>query len=772
MNWINFIAASKYARGTEGHILSEDLVNRASQLESEAYHCVFDLVKEQLKIELDTGRTEVFNGKNRKIYSYHDQNSGVEGLLSFNQYAGAARPAFGVVQFDFDHAEDINISFKDAVGFIEWLGINAGVDLAFSGSKGFHVSVPFEYFGLEVSPELPKILHDLAASLSGFFKTLDVKVYNANRKFRILNTSHGKTKLYKTLVSKDWSVPEIIEYAKRRRTRWFTEIDRSNLKPLEVLVLAIQDSEKQHEYDKEKAGGQTDQTRFESYDGKICIQRLITDKCEEGGRNNTALVIAYDLFKTGKTKNYAIEVITKWANDNNLALTEALPIVDRAFSNSQYYNHGCQDSIKASKCSAKCPLWKKLDPEKRPIPVDAPKTIYLEAGKKTKLPAAHFIEEYLIRNVVTVDLSSTWFINSKQTNQAYLEDLIFVEALARKRTVDSCSKQVINSHLNVWTEKEKERLLLDLRNHIKYIGEEGELEKWLKAVKQDGDEADLSVLRHWIWQVKRKIFGLPVLNHIMPVFCGASGTGKSKAVEALIAPLRAVAADSDLKRLGESREDFSLIENYIMFLDEMAKAGSTDIETLKSKITATFIQYRKLGTNSLVKGPQNCSFIGTSNYSVVDVIKDPTSARRYYELWIKDRCDWKTINELDYLAIWRSVDETKARGYYEEVEATVKERQELIRDRDSVEEWLEYDNLKPVDGVGVKEVNSRDLYDQYIRFMEFQKRERYLVSINKFGRLMSTYTKRSRKEKTASYLIADYSKTSPQDRVERPEINF
>lgn len=795
MTWINFIAG-KYARGTEGHVLSDELVKRASLLESEAYHCVFDLQKELLKIEIDTGRTQIVDGKTKKIYSYHAQNSGVEGPLSFNQYEGPARPAFGLVQFDFD-SEDISISYRDALDFIEWVGVDT-YHLAFSGSKGFHVSIPLECFGLEVTPELPKLLHDLAAYLATsheknpqksvshpYFKTMDVKVYNANRKFRILNTKHSKTGLYKTLIHSKMTIEEVIEYSKQRRTSWFPELQVSA--PATSLVEAIEESRRQHAYDKAKAGNQNDQTRFESYDGKICIQRMISDKCEEGGRNNTALVIAYDMFKTGKTKDYAVEIMTKWAAANNLELSEALPIVDRAFSESQYYNHGCQDSLKAAKCSAKCPLWKKLDPEKRPIPVDAPKTVYIEAGKKNKMPAAHFIENYLVQNVITIDLSKLWFVNGKLSNQAYIEDLIYCEALLRKRTVDSCSKQTINSHLNIWVENELEKLLRDLKNHIKYGEESPELERWLRAVRPEADATDLAVMSHWIWLVKRKLFSLPVGNHLMPIFCGLTNTGKSVAIRKLIAPLKAIASESDLKRLSDGREDFVLIDSYIMFLDEMAKANSADVESLKTKITADHIEYRKLGTNAKIKGPQNASFIGTSNYSVVDVIKDPTSSRRYYELWVNARCDWKTINEIDYLAIWRSIDETKDGSFYLQGHADViRERQEVIRDRDSVEEWLEHFELKPIGDHTDREFPVFTLYSDYMEFMAQQKRERYAISLNKFGRLMTSHCRKSRSLKGVTYIVSknyfsglnlatqSQNKSIPVtvSRVESAEINF
>jgi len=787
MKWINFIAG-KFARGTEGHIFSDDLVRVASRLENEAYHCVFDLVHSELKHEKDTGQltpSKIENGVEKglkKIYSYHAQNSpGFETLpLSFNQYEGPARPAFGLVQFDFDHAEDPAKSHKDALGFIEWLGVPQ-YHLAYSGSKGFHVAVPFELFGLDISPELPKLLHDLAAHLVDFFPTMDVKVYNANRKFRILNTRHAKTGRYKTLINKDMTLDEVIEYSSTRRDSWYLELQVET--PASSLVKAIEESRRQHEYNKAKAGSQTDQTRFEAYDGKICIQRLISDTCGEGGRNNTALIIAYDFFKTGKNKDYAVDVLSKWANSNGLPLQEAMAIVDRAYSGQAYYNHGCQDSLKASKCSAKCPLWKKLDPDKRPVPVDAPKIHYIESNKKTKIPAGHFIEAFIIQNIIKVDLANNWMINGEQTNQAYLEDLIYCEALSRKRTVDACSKQTINAHLNIWLESEKKMLIQDLRNHIKFGGESNkELKRWLQAVRPGSDDTDLAVMMHWIWQVKRKIFSLPVKNHLMPVFCGLTNTGKSVAIRKLISPLQIVSATSDLKRLADSREDFILIRSFIMFLDEMAKANLADVETIKTKITEDFIEYRKLGTNASVKGPQNCTFIGSSNYGVVDIIKDPTSARRFYELWINERCDWATINQIDYMAIWRGVDENYEPGYYEAASSEIRKRQEVIRDRDSVEEWLEDADLLPrKDGTDLK-VQAWTLYDVYAQFMQRQKRDRFMVSINKFGRLMAAHCEKIRITKGVLYTISsdfqahgsaqnfNYQKPIVSDNA--PEINF
>lgn len=725
------------------------------------------------------------DGKVKKIYSYHEQGSGVEGPLTFNQYEGDARPAFGLVQFDFDHAEDIALSHKDALGFINFLDVDT-YHLSFSGSKGFHVAVPLECFGLEVSPQLPKILHDLAGYLVSFFPTMDVKVYNANRKFRILNTRHAKTGLYKTLINKTMSLDEIREYCKERSDKWYSELQVSGT--ASSLIAAIDESKRQHAYDKEKAGTELEQTSFEAYAEKACIKRLLEESCGEGGRNNTALVLAHDFHKVGKTKSFAVERLSKWAHDNNFELSELLPIIDRAYSGGQYYNHGCLDSVKSAKCSHKCGIYDKVAPGKKVIPVDAPKSVYKAAekaeGDAKKIKARELIYTYLREHIISIDLADVWYENGKITDQSDVANRIYVAAFNNKKGVESCSFVTINAFLEIWARDERDKLLADLRKHIKYDGvESDELEKWLKAVSDTADEVDLAIMKHFIWQVKRKILEMPVYDHIMPVICGVTKTGKSEAVRILTSSLlEAVTTESDLKRVGDSREDFLLIRSYVMFLDEMAKSQSADVETLKSKITAKIIEYRKLGMNITVRGRQNASFIGTSNHRLVEIIKDPTSARRYYEIWVSKRCDWSAVNGIDYLKLWRSIDENTD-SFIREYADKISDRQDLIRARDNVEEWLEYFDLKPDHKGKDIDVSSWDLFTDYLNYMEDQNKKNWAVSHTQFGLKMASHCTKSRGKKGVVYSVSSNYRaglrpsvtSSPRDGVAvegRSVINF
>lgn len=765
MEWVNFLVSHKLARGTDGLIDANNLESYSVNKIKESYYCVFNLRKDLLKVEHDTGeRTPIVRnpqtGKEeggKPIYSYHPQEAQVKGVLTSRSYEGPTYPALGLVQFDFDSSDDtksyidnVRAAHTDALKFIEWSEVKQA-QLAFSGSKGFHVAIPFEAFGLEADEHLCNNLHDMAGYLKSFYPTLDTTVYNANRKFRVLNTQHPKTNLFKTLVPTSMSCEEILEYTKERKTDQYLKF--SGVEVSKPLSDALEEAARQHNYDKGKAGTSKRMTPFEHYDGKICIKRIIENKCEEGGRNNTCLIIVNDLYKTGKTKQYAIDLISKWCKDNGLPIGEGLFIVNNIFDGKAYYNHGCQDAIKAANCSAKCPLWSKLDPEKRPVPVDAPKNAYRESTKKTKMSAGRFISEYIQHNVIKVDLSFNWSIYGKNTNFAYIIDKIYCEALRYKASVDPCSRATIEAHLNIWHEEQKESLLLDLQKHIAYGGENGELERWLKAMKPSADSTDLAVMRHWLWQVKRKIFTRPVGNHLMPIFCGLTRTGKSVGIRKLIAPLASVSISPDLSIVKDERQDFNLIENYIMFFDEMAKANTVDVETLKNKVTSDTISYRKLGTNARIKGVNNCSFIGASNKGVIDIIKDPTSARRFYEYNIDQRCDWDTINDIDAHKIWTSIDENLHLGYYELAEEEIRSRQELIRAKDTIEDWIEFKELKANDGVEVREVLAVTLYENYRDFCDFQM-IRNPASINKFGRDIKNFLEKKHTAKGSIYFVA------------------
>ena len=67
-----------------------------------------------------------------------------------------------------------------------------------------------------------------------------------------------------------------------------------------------------------------------------------------------------------------------------------------------------------------------------------------------------------------------------------------------------------------------------------------ELRKFLLGLKGGSEERlnlDMDILKHFIWQIKRKLWKKPVKEHIMPVFVGATGAGKSYNLLKLLEPI-------------------------------------------------------------------------------------------------------------------------------------------------------------------------------------------------------------------------------------------
>lgn len=212
----------------------------------------------------------------------------------------------------------------------------------------------------------------------------------------------------------------------------------------------------------------------------------------------------------------------------------------------------------------------------------------------------------------------------------------------------------------------REKAVQELTEAIKYrpltrpgSDSTSELEKWLSALTGGQiNPLDLTVMEHFLWQVKRKIHKLEVVEHMMPIITGPQGTGKSYAIShGLITPLKKFARVSPVDFLTSEKNYKSLSQHYVIFLDEMAKIANTDGNHLKQVISANMLSYRVFHTQETGLAPQNCTFIGTSNEDINDLIKDSTGTRRFWEIKTGNVIDHDGINAVDYDLLWQQVDE-------------------------------------------------------------------------------------------------------------------
>lgn len=159
---------------------------------------------------------------------------GYKGKVSTNQ-----------ITFDID-SKDLEVSRDNTirlVQFLESIGLydDRAAKIAFSGSKGFHIHINTEH------TFYPKELKELCMYLAKQIKfrneagfKIDPQVYNTNRIFRVANTPHEKTGLFKVeMLSSDlinFTMDEIKEAAKVPQPTYEYESAISNEAVLQVLA--------------------------------------------------------------------------------------------------------------------------------------------------------------------------------------------------------------------------------------------------------------------------------------------------------------------------------------------------------------------------------------------------------------------------------------------------------------------------------------------------------------------------------------------------------
>lgn len=263
-----------------------------------------------------------------------------------------------------------------------------------------------------------------------------------------------------------------------------------------------------------------------------------------------------------------------------------------------------------------------------------------------------------------------------------------------------------------------------------------ELERLQLALSGQYSKLDLAVLKHFVWQVRRKLFGFQVNNHLMPVLYGPQGSGKSRAIEKLLAPLSSLVLQTTVGEITDERLQPQLAYYYVAFLDEMAGAKKADIEALKRIVTAPTIKVRKLHTHDLIPILQNCTFIGATNKELRSQIKDSTGMRRFFELGTLKRIDWEAINKVDYLKLWKSIDENIEEGFLKDVECELIAHQQGLVAKDEVDEFLDEASLFP----GQSKSNGRfistaDLYRKFVTWSEIAGYQ-YPIPKPKFGQCL------------------------------------
>lgn len=266
----------------------------------------------------------------------------------------------------------------------------------------------------------------------------------------------------------------------------------------------------------------------------------------------------------------------------------------------------------------------------------------------------------------------------------------------RRGTLESVQKDGLDDALMEWIEERRAFHLNDVRSRLSGYSKAGEdeLRKLITAMcGADSKRHELyhDVIRHSIWQIKRKLFHLPVEHHLMAIFYGPQGSGKTTAVNKLLEPLSdLVSRPNGFECVRDDRSARIFIDHPVIFFDEMAQAERADVNILKNYISSPLIEYRPMGTNARDRGRNMATLVGASNRRVAEIVMDDTGARRFFEIATLARCDWATINAINFDLIWKAADEASnespIRRHLEEV---TKIQNTEFRNKGPVEMWIE-----------------------------------------------------------------------------------
>lgn len=275
---------------------------------------------------------------------------------------------FGDLYFDFDtdlsKGEKYFLNIKKDVNFtLAYLSSMYSipqdvVDLYFSGSKGIHLIVKKEYLGIQPHFNLNQVFRDIAEEIHGVlpFKTMDMKVYDRRRLWRLPNSKHNKSDLYKVPITieefNDCTLEEIKELAKSPRVLLKQD-------PFEISKAALV-FKKRAERLQEKPKRKFKEVELDLKVTPPCIEELLNGNIQKGQRNNTAITVASFFRQQGVSQDDCMSKLIEW---NETKCEEPLPqreidmVVEHTYK--EGYKYGCSGLRVLATCNRrKCPLAK------------------------------------------------------------------------------------------------------------------------------------------------------------------------------------------------------------------------------------------------------------------------------------------------------------------------------------------------------------------------------------------------------------------------------
>ena len=263
--------------------------------------------------KLDGVTTDCF----RSIFLYD------EGLKHFVDRTGHIKGYAGkhiadslVFDFDGENLDDVKI---ETYNFVMHLYHEFEVPLeymriAFSGSKGMHVSIPMNALcNPQPRDDFYKVYKGIAQDLASDFKFIDFSIYESKRLFRMSNTINSKSGLYKIPLKYDeldcLTVDEIKQLANKPRT-----IEHLPLSEIDVVPRL---NELYKKWNSTKFNQPiTIETKRDD------LLELLRGGVTEGERHRAVIRITGALKKKNLDYDFILEILRQWNNKNDPPLDD------------------------------------------------------------------------------------------------------------------------------------------------------------------------------------------------------------------------------------------------------------------------------------------------------------------------------------------------------------------------------------------------------------------------------------------------------------------
>ena len=239
---------------------------------------------------------------------------------------------YGPLYFDLDG--DIHNNFDELrqdvvkiVIYLKTLGLSENdVEIYFSGAKGFHILVRGETLGIMPSTNLNDIYKAWASYLYNTHKvrSIDLKIYDRKRLFRIPGSINSKTGLYKYLVDfeflKKCSARELLLLAENplvaNRKPEYRRMNRA-------AALNFY-TKSQNFYRKDKSKPIKKKTIIPTGKKELlpCVKAILETGVGEGSRNNTLSILSSAVLQSGYTLEETIDLMHDWNTNNEPPLPD------------------------------------------------------------------------------------------------------------------------------------------------------------------------------------------------------------------------------------------------------------------------------------------------------------------------------------------------------------------------------------------------------------------------------------------------------------------